>query len=233
MKVNIGSYRGDIVPIRRWEQRYEMWRSGKLYQDEEDYTWYDKVVYGIFSGLSTLFRPINRWSNSRNRRVKVHIDNYDVWSADHTLAMIIAPTLKKLREIQHGYPHVDNEDVPEELRFTLTDKEKLEWDGTVDSKHEARWNWVLDEMIWAFEQHADHNDNDDQFHHNMDQLEMLFVSTGDEDLDSKGMKSLSFNHQKDPTKPAYWVDHEGKKAHHERMNNGVRLFAKYYQALWD
>lgn len=228
MKVNIGPYSSDIIPVRRWERSYEMWRSDKYYLDEEDYTWYDKIIMGFFDKLEDFVRPLNRWSNSRKRKVKVHVDYYDVWGADHTLGMIIAPVLKKLKECQHGYPHVDNEDVPEELRFTPEDKEKLEHDGTVDSKHEARWNYVLDEMIWAFEQHADPYDNDAQFHHNSEQLEMVFTP-----VDGKKYSSLSFNHQKDPTKPKYWVDHEGKKKHHERMRNGVRLFAKYYEALWD
>jgi hypothetical protein len=229
MRIKIGPYRSDLIPVRNWERRYEMWRSDKYYLDEKDYTWYDKIVMGFFDKFSDLVLPINRWSNNRKRKMKVHIDYYDVWSADHTLAMIIAPTLKKLKEHQHGYPHVDNEDVPEHLQITKEDREKLEHDGTVDSKHEARWNYVLDEMIWAFEQHADPYDNDAQFHHNSDQLEIVFTPLDD----GKPGSTLSFNHQKDLTKPAYWVDREGKKNHHERMNNGVRLFAKYYEALWD
>jgi hypothetical protein len=206
-----------------------MWRSGKLFIEEEDYTWYDKLVLGFFDTLIILANPINRWSNSRKRKVKVRVDNYDVWGADHTLAMIIAPTLKKLKEIKHGYPHVDNEDVPEELRFTLSEKEEYEWDGTVDAKHEARWNWVLDEMIWAFEQHADPNDGEDEFCHNAEQLAVKFTPLPD----NPKLSSLSMNYQKDPSKPAYWVDEEGKKKHHARKVNGVRLFAKYYESLWD
>lgn len=229
MKIHIGPYTSDLIPVSRWEKSYEMMRSDKYYLDEEDYTWYDKIVMGFFDKLDTLFRPINRWSNNRKRKIKVHVDYYDIWSADHTLAMIIAPTLKKLKEHQHGYPHVDNDDVPEELRFSEEDRKKLEHDGTVDSKHEARWNYVLDEMIWAFEQHADPYDNDDQFHHNSDQLELTFTPLED----NPKLSTMGFNHQKDPTKPAYWVDNEGKKKHHERMTNGVRLFAKYYEALWD
>lgn len=230
MKINIGPYRGDLIPVTRWERSYEYWRRPETYYlPEEEYTKYDKIVFGFFDKLEKLIRPINHWNQRRKRKVKVHVDYYDIWSADHTLAMIIAPTLKKLKEHQHGYPHVDNEDVPEELHMSNEEKEKLNWDGTVDANHEARWNYILDEMIWAFEQHADHNDNDDQFHHNSDQLEMVFTPLED----GKPASTLSFNHQKDPTKPAYWVDHEGKRKHHERMNNGVRLFAKYYQALWD
>ena len=233
MRVHIGPYKSDIIPVRRWESNYEMWRSDKYYLDEKDYTWYDKIVMGFFDKLSDLVLPLNRWANERKRKVKVRIDYYDVWSADHTLAMIITPTLKKLKEVQQGYPHVDNDDVPEELRISQEDREKYEWDGSVDFKHEARWNYVLDEMIWAFEQHTYDDCNDNQFHHNSDQLEMTFKDTGDENLDRKGMKSLEFNYQKDPTKPSYWVDEEGKKAHYKRIANGRRLFAKYYQGLWD
>lgn len=229
MKVYIGPYTSDLIPVYQWERSYEMWRSGKLYLEEEDYTWYDKLVLGFFDTLVILAHPINRWSNSRKRKVKVRVDNYDVWGADHTLAMIIAPTLKKLKEIKHGYPHVDNEDVPEELRFTLSEKEEYEWDGTVDAKHEARWEWVLDEMIWAFEQHADPNDGEDQYHHNEDQLAVVFTPLEE---DPK-LSSLTMNYQKDPSKPAYWVDEEEKRKHHARKVNGVRLFAKYYESLWD
>lgn len=227
MKVLIGPYKSDIIPVRRWERNYEMWRSDKFYLDEKDYTWYDNLVMGFFDKFDDLVLPLNRWGNNRKRKVKVHIDNFDVWSADYTLAMIIAPTLKKLKEVQHGYPHVDNDDVPEELHISQEDREKYEHDGSVDSKHEARWNYILDEMIWAFEQHAD-EDSYDQFHHNVDQLEMVFTK-----LDDKPASTVDFNYQKDPTKPAYWVDMEGKKAHHARMKNGVRLFAKYYESLWD
>jgi len=29
------------------------------------------------------------------------------------------------------------------------------------------------------------------------------------------------------------VDHKGLKAHNARIDNGLRLFGKYYRALWD
>ena len=230
MKVHIGPYTSDLIPVRRWEKNYEMWSAGdKYFLDEDDYKWYDKIAFAFFDKLADLVRPINRWSNDRKRKIKVHIDYYDIWSADHTLGMIIAPMLKKLKEHQHGHPHVDNEDVPEELHFSKEDKEKLENDGTVDSKHEARWAWVLDEMIWTFEQYEDPDEGESQFHHNSDQLDMIFTPLED----NPKLSSLSFNHQKDPSKPAYWRDTEGLKKHHERKKNGLRLFAKYYDCLWD
>lgn len=227
MKIQIGPYTSDLIPVRRWEKSYEMWRSDKYYMDEEDYTWYDKIVFGFFDKFEDLVRPINRWSNSRKRNIKVHIDNYDVWAADHTLGMIIAPTLKKLKEIQHGHPHVDNDDVPEDIRSLKEDAERF--DGSTDINWEARWNWVLDEMIWTFEQYSDPSDGTEQFYHNPEQLDMVFSPRED----GGAGKSLSFNYQKDPSKPPYWRDTEGLKKHNERKQNGLRLFAKYYDCLWD
>jgi hypothetical protein len=213
MKIDIGPYRSDIIPVRRWESRYEFWRG---YLAEEEYTKVDRFVFGFFNKLYDLVSPLNQWSNSRTRKLNVQIDDYDVWSADHTLGIIITPVLKKLKEIKHGSPSVDNEDVPEELRSTEKD-----WLGTTDSKYEARWNYVLDEMIWAFGQHGLEDDTE-QYYDNIDQLEVVFN-------DSK----LSFNHQKDLSKPPYFRDDEGLKKHEERKANGRRLFAKYYEALWD
>lgn len=226
MKAIIGPYRTDIIPVSSWERAYEYFRSDSYYLPEEKYTWYDKIVFGFFDKLEALVRPINHWNQRRKRNIKIKVHYYDVWGLDHTLGIMITPLLKKLKEVKHGVPHVDNEDVPEELRFTLTDQEKLEWDGSVDAKHEARWDWVLDEMIWAFGQYGLEDDTD-QFYHNQDQLEMVSK------LDENGRSTFGFNHQKDPSKPAYWRDEEGLKKHHERKMNGLRLFAKYYEALWD
>ena len=232
MKVNIGPYRNDIIPVYSWERSYEYWRRpDTFFLSEEEYTKVDKIVFGFFDKLNKLVRPLNRWSNNRKRKINIRIDNYDVWSADHTLALIIHPILLKLKEQKHGSPDVDDEDVPENLKSTTAGPKENEWD--TDDNHHLRWEWVMDEMIWAFEQCTDHDHGDNIFHHNSDQLEVIFESTDDETLDGKGMKSLKMNHQKDPSKPAYWVDEDGKKAHYERIKNGHRLFAKYYFGLWD
>ena len=232
MKVNIGPYGRDLIPVYRWEHKYECTRAkDKLFLDEKDYTWYDKLVFGFFDILSELSRPINHLYANRKRIEKVHVDDYDVWGADHTLALIIHPVLVRLKEKKHGSPCVDDEDVPEHLSSTVAPPKENEWD--TDDNHHARWDWVLDEMIWAFKQHTDPDQNDNQFYHNSDQLDMTFESTGETTLDGKGMKAIKFNHQKNPSKPAYWVDKEGLKTHYERIANGRRLFAKYYDGLWD
>lgn len=153
----------------------------------------------------------NRWF-SRKRKVRIKYHNYDTWSLDHTLALIIAPGLQQLKDTNHGFGHVDDEDLP-----TACLK---------DASGEERWEWIMDEMIWAFEQHGGEDDTA-QYYHNRDQLEMVTIPSED------GSRTLSFNHQKDPNKPPYFRDYEGLKKHDERKANGRRLFAKYYESLWD
>lgn len=78
----------------------------------------------------------------------VNIDPWDTWSLDTTLAQIIAPALQQLKEKQHGSPHVDDEDVPEHLRSSNAPPTKFE--GDTDALWHERWEWVLNEMIFAF-----------------------------------------------------------------------------------
>jgi hypothetical protein len=154
----------------------------------------------------------------RKRKISIQIDNYDVWGADHTLALIIHPTLVKLRERKQGYPLVDDEDVPENIRSTssrpLTEEEKCA--GLLDDFAESRWDWVLEEMIWAFEQHI----NDDEWQTQYESGTHDFIVTENGDL------KTGPNH-------TYVADYDGIKKHRERMANGRRLFAKYYFSLWD
>jgi hypothetical protein len=90
----------------------------------------------------------------RQRRVSIKIHPYDVWNIDDTLALIILPMLKMFREKKHGYPTVDDEDVPPELRSTAASAltEMQISNGDTDNNWNARWEWVLNEMVWAFEQ---------------------------------------------------------------------------------
>ena len=91
------------------------------------------------------------WFDRRTQKVKVRIDRWDTWSMDHTLAPIILPMLVQLKVTKHGAPFVDLKDVPKELHGKKLTKKQKE-NGEIDDKHFERWDWVLDEMIHAFEQ---------------------------------------------------------------------------------
>lgn len=84
------------------------------------------------------------------REVDVQIDDYDVWNMDHTLSLIIYPMLLKLKETKQGAPHVEDDDVPEDLRSTVEPIVNSDT-GDTDNNYFRRWDYVLDEMIFAFE----------------------------------------------------------------------------------
>jgi len=91
------------------------------------------------------WRWFNNWLYEKTgyrpeQSVKVKIDPWDTWSFDCTLAEIVYPALMQLAKDKHGSPQVDNADVPEELRH----------DG--DKYIHERWDYVMSEMIYAFEQ---------------------------------------------------------------------------------
>ena len=92
---------------------------------------------------------INHIVKHRKRKIKVRIDPSDTWSMDNTLAYIVLPMLKQLKETKHGSPYTDDEDVPKHLRSTTAEPKENEWD--TDSNHFKRWDWIMDEMIYAFE----------------------------------------------------------------------------------
>ena len=165
--------------------------------------WADRIepACGWLSRVRRILNPEIRW---------VKIDRYDTWSMDSTLAHIIHPMLVQLKATKHGAPHTDDDDVPEELRSTSAEPRENEWD--IDSHHFARWDWILDEIIWAFAQQLQDDDESEFFDHsNSHEL------GGD------------FNQRLANIK----VDHAGLTAHQARKANGFRLFGKYYQNLWD
>jgi hypothetical protein len=82
---------------------------------------------------------------------QILIHPWDTWNMDHTLALIILPMLKQLKETTHGAPAVSLKDVPESL-WPVGEKgmSKL-YQGETDKNYFKRWEYVLDEMIYSFD----------------------------------------------------------------------------------
>ena len=143
------------------------------------------------------------------RQEDVFLDKWDSWSADHTIALIAAPLLQQLKLTKHGSSGVDDDDVPEELRSTSAPPKENEWD--IDDNWHKRWDWVLDEMIWAMTEHADGMGEQKFFDH----------SEVDEEADiMEQMAQIK-------------CDHVGLDAYGKRKQRGFELFGKYFQNLWD
>jgi hypothetical protein len=213
MKVLLSNYRN------HWLSPYVILKTICFWEKDED------RIYNLKEEPNN---PYEKWVNFLNpicevwqklldfihpRVMYVKIDRYDTWSMDHTLAHIIHPMLVQLNETKHGAPYTDDEDVPDKIKSTNAEPKENEWD--TDSNHFKRWDYILNEMIWAFEQEL----KDDDEHQFFDDSEC-----GDEKFpwnkDGQYISKLK-------------LDTEGLEAHQKRKANGFRLFGRYYQNLWD
>jgi hypothetical protein len=212
MKVKIGPYTNFIGPYQIAE-KILFWKD--KYEDDSVHKFGEWLSGG--NEPSLLLRFCQWVESKRKRKVEIHIDPYDTWNMNSTLSLIIVPMLKQLKEKKYGSPFVDDEDVPEHLRSTSAPPKENEWD--IDAHHEARWDWVMDEMIWTFEQD------------NVDWEEKYY--SGEIDLDFVKVEGSAYSQVVDGPNHTFKIAYDGMKKHRERMENGRRLFAKYYDGLWD
>jgi hypothetical protein len=211
MKVKIGPYLNWWGPYQianllfgnpdknRWGPEHEPgWRE----------RWADRLGDWL---AKTWVADVCQWVHDRRQRqVYVHIDNYDVWNMDDTLRLIIAPMFVKLKQVKHGSGYIDDEDVPDELKSTAPGARDgcADWDS--DHNLHKRYDWLLDEMIWAFT--TDHEAAKEPYYN--------WSAVNKSDSIDKQVKSLK-------------VDREAVKAYDARLQKAYCLFGKYYQTFWD
>ncbi len=101
----------------------------------------------------TWLKDVCEWIyEHKQRKIKIKIHPYDIWNLDHTLSLIILPSLKLLKEQKQGVPHLSSEKeflLPLELRSKPED-----YDERNNKKYEIsekQWNWIIEEMIFSFE----------------------------------------------------------------------------------
>ena len=171
MKVHIGPY------LKWWGpyQIVDLLFSWLLSEEKRD------KLGDFLSDKTPLGKICAKIYHKRSRKTKIVIDDYDCWNADITLALIIHPLLLKIKEKKLGTPFTEYVDCPHDFKDDETATE------TGGDHSEERWDWILSEMIYAFEKHA----------------------TFDNDINDFTLPDP------DP-----------------RMENGRRLFAKYYFCLW-
>ena len=199
MKIFIGPY-----IYRRNSSIYNRWINCRYNDNEHKNDKLDDFVENVDDFVQKFLDcTINKCLDKKERKIKIKIHDYDVWSIDCTLAPIILELLKKLKENKHGAPFIYAEDVPEELRSKSSDLYET------DENWFKRWDYILDEMIWSFTQKCDGTDSESKFYKYEEDASCTF-----------GFKLV-------------WSDEEGKKKFQERMKNGFLLFGKYFEALWD
>ena len=214
MKVVIGPYRSWIGPYQIAEAlcfwvkdtKDEFGIHAKPEWVHNFGTWLAERKDGSDSWLTKACQWIDK---KKKRQVYVRIDKFDTWGMDHTLALIVLPMLYQLKATKQGSPHVDDFDCPQHLWSTHAKPRENEWD--TDEFWHQRWEYVLNEMIWAFEQYQKDDDTNEFYDH------------------SKVDNNAPFETQVHQIE----VDREALNHHEHRKRQALKLFGKYYQALWD
>ena len=163
--------------------------------------------------------------SKENREEKIEIHSYDANNVDVTLAHIIAPLLMQLKEVRRGAPFVDSDDVP--IKLQMTDEELTEFtaEGNTDTKWFDRWDYIIGEMIFAFQSKLE--DWDEQF------------KSGEDDLNFVKITDKKYENDEELYTLVHGPNHTRKydvkeiEKYQARMTNGFRLFGKYYESLWD
>lgn len=208
MKVYLSPYRNHWISPYTILERVCFWHV--IPSDDDNWSYSDDPWIEKWANRLTPFceklRDFLDWIHPPIKYVK--IDYHDTWSMDHTLAHIVVPMLKQLRDTAAGSGQVDPEDVPEELRPSAPPSAANNYED--DTVHQ-RWKWALNEMIWAFETKLDDDDESKFYDH------------------SAVNPKAGLNTQLGQIN----VDRAGLEAHQKRKQHAFMMFGKYYQSLWD
>lgn len=158
------------------------------------------------------------------RKVNIRIDKWDTWNMDHTLALLILPMLKQLKDTRHGAPgsmpafNQTSNCYPQLCFDFYKEHDNPAWD-----EGHKQWTEIMDKMIWSFEQLLDDN------------WEEQFWTTKPE-IDWKDM--LEPFKEDEQTREVKWLvkgecDWKAHEAYAARIQEGLDLFGKHFQDLWD
>lgn len=138
--------------------------------------------------------------------------------------------LLKLKEEKQGVPNefamVGGENYIEQKSFEFYEESNAE---SFDKGCE-RWNEVLDKMIWSFEQLIS-DEWESTYHHGTHETDWV-------ETDKLYKNPLTGKMEKtyqlvDKNPGGHWYDFQGHQLHQERIQEGLELFGKYFQNLWD
>lgn len=145
------------------------------------------------------------------------VEVYDLYSS---LAPIILNALIEFNETRFSAAAVDDEDVPENLKSTSVPPKENKWD--TDENWFARWDYVLNEMIFAFQSIVD--DTESMYHDDYweGEMDVVLKPIADSEL---------FEFKKGPNHSSVFLEEKYDKIN-ARIQNGLMLFGKYYRNLW-
>ena len=165
------------------------------------------------------------------RRVSIEVDNFDTWSMEHTVALLVLPMLIQLKNTMHGVPgsfvndEVEDYYAQKVFDFMQEDKDEVFVQGV------KRWNDTLDKMIWSFQQLALDDDYDSKYHHG--KMKTDWVPSEHKILNPVTGKMERTFEMIDLNPHEHWSDYVGHEMHNARIQEGLELFGKHLRDLWD
>jgi hypothetical protein len=207
---------------KSWDRVLSNSETGGNWSDRPDWVevWSEHLM-----PISKFIQTILDWIHPKIDFVK--IDRWDTWSMDQSLGQIVLPMLRQLKSKSHGAPLVEDVDVPEELKSSSAPP--IEKEHGTDGNYFKRWDWALSEMIFAFESKLD-TSWQDAF--TFGEIDMVFVPI-DHAGNEVAKKDAKYFQWVDGPNNTYECDYEEMKVVEDRIQNGFRLFGRYYQNLWD
>lgn len=151
----------------------------------------------------------------KNRKISVKIDDYDCWGLEITLAMVIHPALVAFKnQGKPGCPHAFlGEPDTEEGGYT---------DQSIE-EGSRKFDIALDKMIWSFYQLTAPEDNDEP--------EFPIPTKIHQDIEiSDGCIQMGDREYAEGALEKWREEH---KTYRDRIQDGLDLFAKHYQTLWN
>jgi len=107
-------------------------------------------LYNFLNPFCNGLQTVRKVINPQIRYVK--LDKFDTWNFDNTLAYIILPALKQLKETKHGAPgSMPAFSQTSDQSGQKTFKFYAEYDDKAWEKGHEQWDVILDKMIFAFD----------------------------------------------------------------------------------
>ena len=211
MKIVIGNYRSHWYSPYIILEKFFYWRKD-----------YDPYKTEPPKWLQTLCEWNQKFLDTVHPRIQyIKIDRWDTWSMDCSMSLILLPMFKQLKATKHGAPYTHDEHVPDYLKSMSAPRCENEWD--TDDNHFLRWEYILDEIIWALSQ--SNIDWQDQYKSGVSDTDWV-----ESDYQYDGENTWEVIHGPKHTLKYDW---DGMELHQERMTNGFRLMGAYWQGFWD
>lgn len=170
---------------------------------------------------------IGRYPKSdKERKVDIRIDDWDTFSLDHTLAMIILPALIKFKECRKKFPGVPNVFLDDNPKYK--DEHGNHTDEAIDIG-EQKYEAFLDECIWAFDQIVNDHAEEKNFWHrkpeydHLSEEEFKALPRFEDIPNSENKRFVSYE----------YLDREARQAYYDRIDQALIAFGKNFSScLW-